>query len=397
MDNKFFEYYGYEPKIRELDDFIIVIDANVFLNLYYLKPESFKKIISLLSGYKSRLWLPHQVGLEIHKNRLNKIGEIKGKYMSVAKHMKEDNNSLNEIVNIKEKLNLELDKEELTNYINLSEGIIRKIESMSFEFDEDINKDNILKQIITLFSEDKIGGPYTAKEQLNIIKDGEIRYKYLIPPGFKDKSKSDNIFGDLMLWNQMIDYAKINKKSIWFITDDDKKDWWLKENKKSIGLHPKLQSEFYLESNQHIWGMNSTDFFEYIDSHHKLGEIISKQWKPIISEFIKQEEERKKLAMTISLSGLTEAMAILKSEREFMRSLPHISGLVPTLTQLKLHQNLLSSLPNLQDLIPTLDALKAYKCNTENKSEEIETDSPKEDSDSANDSGDKIKNKDETE
>jgi hypothetical protein len=50
-----------------------------------------------------------------------------------------------------------------------------------------------------------------------------------IPPGYRDKNPKKEGFkkyGDGVLWFQVIDYAKSQKKTIILITDDQKDDWW---------------------------------------------------------------------------------------------------------------------------------------------------------------------------
>ena len=57
---------------------------------------------------------------------------------------------------------------------------------------------------------------------------GKHRYEFKIPPGYGDlygkEKKGTQIFGDLIIWKQMLEYSKEKKLPIIFITNDIKKD-----------------------------------------------------------------------------------------------------------------------------------------------------------------------------
>jgi hypothetical protein len=47
-----------------------------------------------------------------------------------------------------------------------------------------------------------------------IYKEAEQRFKESIPPGYKDNKKPEpDKYGDIVLWFQLIDYAKSEKKT----------------------------------------------------------------------------------------------------------------------------------------------------------------------------------------
>jgi hypothetical protein len=63
---------------------------------------------------------------------------------------------------------------------------------------------------------------------INVDLIGYKRYKRNVPPGYRDKSKrgDGDPYGDLIIWLEIIEYAKKNKKDIVFVTDDKKNDWY---------------------------------------------------------------------------------------------------------------------------------------------------------------------------
>ena len=87
-------------------------------------------------------------------------------------------------------------------------------------------------------------------------------------------------FGDLVLWKEIIEKAKVEQiKNIVFITDDDKEDWWwITESKgsKIIGPRPELIEEIHFEANVELFYMyNSERFLEFAKKY--LGAKIKPQ------------------------------------------------------------------------------------------------------------------------
>lgn len=123
--------------------------------------------------------------------------------------------------------------------------------SVGIEYDE-ITTDSpeIIKDIDNLISylekNNRIGNRIRFSEQLKIIREGELRYKYKIPPGYEDINK-DGVekFGDLFVWKEILDLpVEKSVKDIIFITNDIKEDWWSKDSQDNLVVHDKLLSEF---------------------------------------------------------------------------------------------------------------------------------------------------------
>jgi hypothetical protein len=107
------------------------------------------------------------------------------------------------------------------------------------------SKDAILDEITTLFA-GKIGSTFSVERMKDVVAEGELRYKDKIPPGYKDAKKPEGIerFGDLIIWLQLIEKAKKDKKVVTFVTADEKEDWWRISEGKTIGARPELIAEF---------------------------------------------------------------------------------------------------------------------------------------------------------
>lgn len=80
-----------------------------------------------------------------------------------------------------------------------------------------------------------------------------------MPPGYGDSKKANNKFGDLLIWKEIIAYAKSKKLDIIFVTHDQKDDWWNDVSGKTIGPRVELRKEFYEETGKmfHMYTMSS--------------------------------------------------------------------------------------------------------------------------------------------
>ena len=92
---------------------------------------------------------------------------------------------------------------------------------------------------------------------MEIIKEGELRYRSKIPPGYKDQGSKEgiSIYGDLILWKQIIAHAKKVKKPIILIINDIKEDWCYKKEQKQKIEKPRedLIKELYTTTGMELW------------------------------------------------------------------------------------------------------------------------------------------------
>ena len=134
-------------------------------------------------------------------------------------------------------------------------------------FNDKIIDDNVLSRITVLF-ENKVGNNFSDEKLKDIYSKGIKRYADKIPPGYQDKSKPEpNKFGDLVIWNQILDYAKEKNLPVIFISDDRKEDWWLLNSGKVIGPRPELRKEFYDTVNNQFYMYQPFKFLEYANNY----------------------------------------------------------------------------------------------------------------------------------
>lgn len=95
------------------------------------------------------------------------------------------------------------------------------------------------------------------------VLDGEKRYESKTPPGYKDADKSNRhkfIFGDLLIWMDVIHFARNQQKNVLFVTNDVKEDWF-----EDGCFHSKLINEFENKTKQKIIGIAGKDFIDFMN------------------------------------------------------------------------------------------------------------------------------------
>ncbi len=231
-----------------------VFDTNVFFNLYRYSKKTRDVLIDAMAELKDRIWMPYHVAYEFMRKRPEIIYESARRYSNLE----------DEILRpCKEKLRIKDDDSDF----NLLQRYVHKwIEQHKSNnlLVETTSDDPILEKILQLF-DGKTGVSYTVDELEKIKKEGIDRYKKKIPPGFKDANKENsdndnNTYGDLIIWKQIMDYAKSNNKNVIFVTHDQKEDWWNILHGKTLGPREELKKEFSLNTNMQF-NMYTMDSF----------------------------------------------------------------------------------------------------------------------------------------
>ena len=222
----------------------IVLDTNFLLDLYRYSEGTRKEILDLLSSIQEKLFIPHQVAYEFLENRLEVIAEQGKSYEKAISDLQKINNDFN---NNKRHPFI---KTSLLQELNIHiQNLVENLGHGKTLFDSLLAEDPILDEISNLF-EGKVGHQLSRESFDQLCIDGEERYRQAIPPGFKDSSKpTPDKFGDLIIWNQILSFAKENPCNILFITSDSKEDWWWIFNGKTIGPRHELVKEIKAEAN----------------------------------------------------------------------------------------------------------------------------------------------------
>ena len=276
MKKQFAEYYELpEERIKEIwDNSLIVFDTNVLLNLYRYNEDARTEFINVIKFYKKRLWIPYQVGLEFHRRREDIMRKNAKAYNVLAEKLSK------ELVGVVSSLEGEYARHPYISIKDIKKKVERCAESIakSLEKQEKVHpdystEDKTLTAITDLF-DGRVGDDFVEKDLEALYTEGEKRYTNKIPPGYCDeKNKKEkgkrSLYGDLIVWKQTILHCKEQAKSVIFITDDHKPDWWDKTDGKHTP-RKELIKEFLDGTGQGIIIYDSRKFLEYAKQNKEL-------------------------------------------------------------------------------------------------------------------------------
>jgi len=240
---------------------LFVLDTNTLLMPFSTGKENIEEIEKIYKSLikEKRLYIPEHVLREFAKNRSIKISELYTNIDNALSSMKPINDFEYPILG------------ELDAYKNIKENR-KSISEVLIDYKKNLKK---LKSGITQWNwSDPVSSMYhkifseniiidTQEKESDLIKEYEERMENEIPPGNKDKSKVNNAIGDFIIWKSILELGKKEKRDVIFISNDEKNDWLLKGNKKSISTKFELVDEYYrISDGNHFISMTFSDFLE---------------------------------------------------------------------------------------------------------------------------------------
>ncbi len=235
----------------------IVFDTNVFLNLYRYTAKTRDLLFLSFDNFKDRLWMPNHVAHEFMKNRSNIIWEANHHYESL-------NSEAGKFIKLCcSELKLDADDKDLNELKNHIEEWINLAKKKNMLVSRP-NDDKILDKLLSLF-DGKVGVGFSEEELKEIEKEGLKRYAGKIPPGYKDNAKQrsddlNNVYGDLIVWKQIMNFASSQNKDIIFVTNDKKEDWWEIIHNQTLGPRIELKKEFSQNTTQRFYMYSMKSF-----------------------------------------------------------------------------------------------------------------------------------------
>lgn len=249
---------------------LIVLDANVLLDLYRYHPETRQELLDVLNRLRERLWVPNQAMAEFWARResvledssditstvkdLNKLGE---QYMS---RVRQWTNSAG------------LRQQTANNLVKITRSAfdvtIAKIRSLAgdkaLKTAEDTAKDSVVTRLDSIL-QGRVGNPLTPERRRTAInQEAPQRFADKRPPGYMDANKkNDNPVGDYLIWIETLEEAARLKVDILFVTGDTKEDWWRQERGQAKGPHPQLVEEMWSVAEVRLFMLRPASFLKH--------------------------------------------------------------------------------------------------------------------------------------
>jgi hypothetical protein len=248
---------------------LFIFDTNVLLNLYRYQAGTRDELLNILSQLSDRIWVPHHVALEFQRNRLKVIAEQNKRFFEVRRAIDKTRSTL---AGELEKLQLQtrhslIDPQKLTSgFEELTDKFLTELTELEGS-QQKLSAPDPLKQKIEALFDGRVGSPPTNQTEIDkLYTEADMRFKFKIPPGYQDSEKDKDEpdehinggivykrkYGDFLVWNQLLEHSKsVNAKSVIFVTDDGKDDWWQKiesEGPKTVGPRPELIEEALMKA-----------------------------------------------------------------------------------------------------------------------------------------------------
>ncbi|MFD4595991.1 PIN-like domain-containing protein [Streptomyces rubiginosohelvolus] len=298
---------------------LIVVDSSVLLDLYRVTPNARTEMIDSLFTIEENIWVPHQVALEFHRNRVEAARDQLAFYDETCKSLEAALNQglqrLNEFANRsalgegeKRKLKEPLEK--------AFHAAIERVKSHQGVFDltlsRVLNDDPVLKSLAKLL-DGRVGQPLPEDEHTKAQTEAARRRDAKIPPGFKDRGKKTNPDGDYLWWEQTLIKAAEVRKHVLIISNDEKEDWVNKRLDFSLGPREELTEEMQRRAGVSLRIVNFATFLEAM----RVGTTVSVSRETLSqANSARRQSEKRSKRIVISAVIVDEYEAFLRRALE---------------------------------------------------------------------------------
>jgi len=228
---------------------LIILDTNALLNLFRYTESTRDAFLLVLQSLVDQLWIPHQVGLEFQRRRLDVIADQTKAHDDLIKAIDAGKNGVEKALQGL-RLHPSLNRSSISDTLTASmEAVSSVVEESRANYEQrvvDGSENDRLFEVISDLYEGRVGVPFENERLQEIYIEGAARYDSKVPPGFKDKDKPEpDRYGDLILWRQILSHVSGDPRPAIFVTDDGKEDWWRLREGKTHGPRIELVDEYF--------------------------------------------------------------------------------------------------------------------------------------------------------
>ena len=309
---------------------IIVLDANVLLNLHERSAVSSEEQLDILENLSEKIYIPRQFYDEYQKHVPYIANRVSKQYRVVDNNLQSyrDNTTKN-LIRLPNQNGFVI-ASIISEFDELFQKAIEAVSSGREQHIARLFEDDIDDRIARLI-DGKIGDPFPQSRLDSIYIEGRFRYNNKIPPGFKDyyRKGEPDCYGDLVGWKQIIEFADedIIKRPVIMVTDDSSgEDWFYKSNGEPRGPRHELVQELRDQAGVDFYLYTSDQFMLFARMYLKsramaesAGEYFRRLTPTLLPGF-------GKIAATGSLSAFTARVSIFNDYRHSLNSLPELTA-----------------------------------------------------------------------
>jgi hypothetical protein len=277
-----------------------------------------EELLRLFDVLKGSLWIPYQVGLEFHRNRLDVEFGAQDAYERISKAYEAALGQARErlrqlrahpVISVeREVAALDIFTEDFRDRMAIARAA-HPAQAIAATVDR-----------LTELLDGRVGEKWKPEKFNALKKEGEERYSKKIPPGYKDSKKDAgeyDKFGDLIIWKDMIAKSMAEKRPIVFISDDAKEDWWWIHRGRKLGARPELIEEFRAATDQDFHIYEFSQFLQIAAERHP---EIQAGVEEIEKSLRGDRQARRRLSGAVELKELRSRITQLEDERDLVIS-----------------------------------------------------------------------------
>jgi hypothetical protein len=291
------------PGDAELDDALrtalVVVDANVLLNLYRYNESTRTDLLGVLRRLEDRLWAPHQVLTEFWRNRLRVLGNSRASTKEALEQLG------------KQRRSVENTLRQWAKSTAVDTAILDGLVGNAARFHDDLEAqvqrhapvvadtapagaEPVLVELEELLA-GRVGPPPAPEKRELAIVEGNRRAEAKQPPGYLDAGKleggpPEGAAGDYLVWSQAVAEAGRRGQDLLLVTGDEKEDWWWRDQGRFLGPRIELVVEFAATTGRRLYLMRPVDLLRRApalavtvrdDSVHeaeRVGELAEASW-----------------------------------------------------------------------------------------------------------------------
>jgi predicted nucleic acid-binding protein len=267
-----------EELAHALRSALIVVDANVLLNLYRYNESTRDDLLGILRRIGDRLWVPHQVLREFWRNRLGVLASRgAGTTQALDALAKQQRAATDAIRQWAKTVAVEASYED---------QLLSKVDALHNELEHEIQthapavskastgtaSEPVLGRLEELL-QGKAGRRPNDSEWESAVKEGNERVSRKEPPGYLDAEKGssdlqEGAAGDYLVWRQATDEAARRGLDLLLVTGDEKEDWWWRHRSEFLGPRVELVAEFKNRSGHKLYMMRPIDLLRRSSALH---------------------------------------------------------------------------------------------------------------------------------
>lgn len=228
---------------------LVVLDANVLLDLYRFGKQGRDDLIAALRAIGDRLWVPNHAMVEFWRNREG-ILKDPGGTVQLVKTLTTSKDTIVKALDTwgKQRSHAPETVTKLTAVLTQSfESIESEVAELSKEetalWARDTSQDEVLKALNGIL-DGQVGGPLSEEAYGAALVEAKRRGDEQIPPGYLDAKKPEpDSAGDYLVWEQLLLETAHRQLDVLLITRDAKDDWVRREGGEIRGPRMELINE----------------------------------------------------------------------------------------------------------------------------------------------------------